>query len=107
VTISSYHANEVTVDVAAGPPGLLVLTDTFVPGWQATVGGRAAEVLPTDIAFRGVAVGGAATRVVFRYRPSGARLVWLLPLVGLLGVLVWWLVSRRRGLAAADPAAAA
>jgi hypothetical protein len=107
VTISSYHANEVTVDVAAGPPGLLVLTDTYVPGWQATVGGRAAEVLPTDIAFRGVAVGGAATRVVFRYRPSGVTLAWLLPLVGLVGVLVWWLVSRRRGLAAADTAAAA
>jgi hypothetical protein len=95
VTISSYGPDEVIVDVAPGSPGLLVLTDTYMPGWQATVDGRAASVLPTDVAFRGVALGGGATRVVFRYRPPGATLMWLLPLVGLLGFGVWWLVRRR------------
>ena len=58
-------------------------------------------MLPTDVAFRGVPVGGAATRVVFRYRPPGAPLMWLLPLAGLLGMVAWWLVGRRRTAATA------
>jgi hypothetical protein len=105
-TIVSYEPDRVVVDVAAGAPGLLVLTDTYAPGWQAseaplkgpdkTVGGRPAQVLPTDVAFRGVPVGGAATRVVFRYRPPGATLMWLLPLAGLVGMVAWWLVRRPR-----------
>ena len=41
-------------------------------------------------------VGGAATRVVFRYRPPGATLMWVLPLAGVLGMVAWWLVGRRR-----------
>jgi hypothetical protein len=101
VTISSYEPDRVVVDVGAGAPGLLVLTDTYMPGWQATVGGRPAEVLPTDVAFRGVPVGGAATRVVFRYRPPGATLMWLLPLAGVLGMVAWWLMGRRRTAATA------
>ncbi len=101
VTISSYKPDRVVVDVGAGAPGLLVLTDTYMPGWQATVGGRPARVLPTDVAFRGVPVGVAATRVVFRYRPPGATLMWLLPLAGLLGMVAWWLVGRRRTAATA------
>src|SRR2546427_5172726 len=59
------------------------------------------RVLPTDVAFRGVPVGGAATRVVVRYRPAGATLMWLLPLAGLLGMVAWWLVGRRRTAATA------
>jgi uncharacterized membrane protein YfhO len=86
----------VVIDVAAGAPGLLVLTDTYMPGWQATAGGRAVSVLPTDVAFRGVSVGGGQTRVVFRYRPPGTTLMWLLPLAAVLSLLAWWLVSRRR-----------
>jgi len=95
-TISSYGADKVVIDVAAGAPGLLVLTDTYMPGWQATAGGQAVSVLPTDVAFRGVSVSGGQTRVVFRYRPPGTTLMWLLPLAAVLSLLAWWLVSRRR-----------
>jgi uncharacterized membrane protein YfhO len=100
-TISSYEPDRVVVDVGAGAPGLLVLTDTYMPGWQATVGGRPAQVLPTDVAFRSVPVGGAAARVVFRYRPPCATLMWLLPLAGVLGMVAWWLVGRWRTAATA------
>lgn len=103
VTILSYEANKVIIDVGAGAPGLLVLTDTYMPGWQATVGGRSTKVLPADVAFRGVRVGGDATRVVFSYRPPGYALVWLLPLMGVLGAATWWLVSRQRVRATAQP----
>ena len=53
--------------------GLLVLSDTYFPGWQATVNGEAGEIHPTNIAFRGVVVGAGPTEVVFRYRPANFR----------------------------------
>ena len=94
--IVSYAADEVAIDVPAGAPGLLLLTDTFAPGWEATVNGHLAPVLPTDVAFRGVALTGDAAHVVFRYRPPGATLTWALPLAGLLGLIGGWAALRRR-----------
>jgi hypothetical protein len=87
-SITSYGPDEVVVEVAAGPGSLLVLTDTYAPGWEATVNGRPATVLPSDVAFRGVALGTEASRVVFRYRPALPVVLWGLPAVGLLGLLV-------------------
>jgi hypothetical protein len=86
--ISSYGPDAVVVEVAPGPPSLLVLTDAYAPGWEATVNGRRAAVLATDVAFRGVALGSEASRVVFRYRPARPALLWGLPVAGLLGLLV-------------------
>src|SRR5207237_3052817 len=55
-TIVRYEPEQVVVDSNASCPGLLILTDTVYPGWSATVNGRSAPILPTDIAFRGVVV---------------------------------------------------
>ena len=43
--IASYDSQRVQVDVSAGAPGLLVLTDAYYPGWQATVNGPVYLVL--------------------------------------------------------------
>ena len=94
--IISSGGDEVVVDVPAGSPSLLVLTDTYAPGWKATVNGRPAAVLPTDVAFRGVALGAEASRVVFRYRPAPSALLCGLPVAGLVGLLVAAATSRLR-----------
>jgi uncharacterized membrane protein YfhO len=101
VTIASYRADEVRLEVDAFCPGLLVLSDTDFPGWTATVNGRAVPVHPTDIALRGVFVGSGRSDVVFRYEPASfqtgvvlsAFAFALLPLVALGR---WLLASRRR-----------
>jgi hypothetical protein len=82
--IVSYDFQRVEVDVPAGPPGLLVLTDSFFPGWTATVNGRAAPVLPTDVAFRGVMLGSEDSRIVFSYHSLGGNLGWAIPLLAVV-----------------------
>ena len=44
------------VEASAGRPSLLVLTDSWAPGWKAKVDGRDADVQRVDYLIRGVAV---------------------------------------------------
>ena len=64
----------VSVDAPAG--GLLVLADTFAPGWTATTGGgEPLELLPADVALRGVRLeAGFRGDVVFSYDLPRRRL---------------------------------
>jgi len=98
-SIVSYASNRVEVRVVAGAPGLLVLTDTFYPGWVATVNGHPASIFPTDVAFRGVELGPEESTVVFSYQPRTAVLGWGIAALAVLAILGSALfLHYRRGL---------
>ena len=95
--ITDYRHNSVRIGATTACPGLLVLTDVYMPGWEATVNGQEARVLPTDIAFRGVAIPAGDSVVEFSYRPASFRngvVLMGLALVVLAGLVVR---DRRRG----------
>ena len=57
---------------ASGPnPSLVVVAESWFPGWEATVDGNAAPVLQADGAFIGVPVGPGEHTVKLRYRTPG------------------------------------
>ncbi|HUT59504.1 MAG TPA: hypothetical protein VNA25_16765, partial [Phycisphaerae bacterium] len=77
-------ANSVHVDCDFTRPGVLVLADAYLQGWQAKVNGQKRTVFPVCGVFRGVWVDRAGpVQVEFRYEP----LVWKVSLV--LGALGW------------------
>jgi hypothetical protein len=100
VTIDEYSGNSVSLEVSAACPGLLVLPDTYFPGWTATVDGHDATVLPTDGAFRGIAVPAGASHVEFQYAPRAFSLGVLIAVAGVVGAIVigsvCWVIPRRR-----------
>jgi hypothetical protein len=49
--------------------GLLVLYDTYYPGWIAEVDGKAAPILRADLLFRAVELSTGTHRVMFRFAP--------------------------------------
>ena len=87
-TIAEYAAERVVVQTQSEEPALLVLSDAFYPGWQATVDAAPAEILPANVLFRGVYVPAGAHTVVFTYAPTGWRVGLALAAGGLLLVLV-------------------
>ena len=50
-------------------PGLLVLADSYFPGWQATIDGEPVEIQPANHLFRGVVVPAGQHSIRFAYRP--------------------------------------
>jgi hypothetical protein len=93
--IVDYQPNRVVVEVKTPADGLLVLTDTYAPGWQALVDGKSAPLYVANHAFRAVVVPDGSHRVTFAYRPNSFYVGVGLSLLGLIVVGVRLLVPQR------------
>lgn len=69
VRITSYKANSVDIDVDTPEDAMLVLTDTYYPGWRAYIDGAEANVYRVNGLVRGVFVTKGAHKIEFKYRP--------------------------------------
>ena len=90
-----YDPGRVRIDAVASDRSLLVLTDTWSPGWKATVDGRPLPLERVDYLLRGVVVGPGRHVVEMRYQPSGWRIGWIVSLVSLAGLVVLAVLGLR------------
>ena len=100
VRVTRYEPERVVMDSEAARPSLVVLTDSWFPGWEATVDGKHVDVLRVDHALRGVAVGAGRHEVVMRFRPRPYRTgaaISLATILGLTGAVAGRTLRRRRG----------
>jgi hypothetical protein len=88
-------ADRVRLEVEAVRAALVVLADTWDPGWRASVDGRAATVLRANVAFRAVAVPPGRHVVAMVYRPRAVALGLALSVAGLGLGIVAFAASRR------------
>jgi hypothetical protein len=96
VTGLKYAANSVRADVRAPGPGVLVLSDTFSPGWRAYADGVEVPLFRVDGKFRGVAVPAGTTVVEYRYTAPGFNAGAAISAAALLGLLAACAVERLR-----------
>ena len=98
VEIREFHRNGLRLSVDAPRPGLVVCSESSMPGWTARVDGRPAPILAANYAFRAVEVPAGRSEIEFEYRPPGltAGLVVSAVSAALLVVMVW-APARRRG----------
>lgn len=66
--VSSTH---VRVKVEKTKPGILVLADAYYPGWSVSVDGVSKDVIPVNIAFRGVELSEGDHQIDFEYQCKG------------------------------------
>ncbi len=98
-TVMANGTDGVTVRVATGGAGYLVLSDAYFPDWRATVDGHDATVVQADLAFRAVYLpGGGDHTVVFRFRPKWWAIGWGIAGLTALGTIALLapLARRRR-----------
>ncbi|MCI0487861.1 MAG: YfhO family protein [Blastocatellia bacterium] len=67
------HRNRVVISTDNESDGLLILSDNYYPGWQATVDDKPVEILRANVTMRAVRVAGGKSVVSFRFAPDTFR----------------------------------
>lgn len=96
VLFTRREPSRISLKAAMSCDGMLVLSDTFYPGWRATVDGVPVEIHQVNVAMRGVVVPRGVHEVVFRYRPRSVMAGVALTLSGIAAVALLVLAGRRR-----------
>lgn len=68
VRVVKYEDNHVDLAVNAPGPSYLVSSEIYYPGWKATQNGRPVDLLPTNLAFRGMPVPAGATNISMNFQ---------------------------------------
>ena len=90
--ITHYSNNKVELTARMDTPGLLVLSDTYYPGWKAYVDGKRVPIYPTDLAIRSVFVPAGEHEVKFVFSPGSFKLgaaITLASLAALAAYAAW------------------
>lgn len=97
VRMTAYLAEHIELAAQMRTPGLVVLSDTYFPGWEASVDGRPAPIVRANYFVRGVYLGSGEHQVVFRYAPRSYRVGAAVSglTCGALLLAVAWTETRR------------
>jgi len=105
VRVERYGASEVLLDVEVQRGGFLVTSEAYYPGWRASIDGREALVLLTNVAFRGLAVPAGRHRVRMWFDPAVLKWSSAVSVVGLALLLATLAGARASGIGVKDKVA--
>lgn len=81
--------NEVRITTDTNRDGILVLTDTFFPGWQAFIDRKLTPIGRANWAFRAICLPSGHHEIIFRFWPQSFTLGLVAAILG----LVWLAIS--------------
>jgi hypothetical protein len=87
-TIVRYEDTVVVIHVNSNDDGVLVLADSYYPGWHAHVDGKQTKILRANHFFRGVSVLAGRHVIEFKYDPQSFKLGLLVSLLTVFCILV-------------------
>ena len=97
-TVNRYEAERIALQVDLPAPGVLVVSNSWYPGWRATVDGQPVPMLRANLLFRAVALPAGVHDVIFEFKPTGGRAGLVIALVAglvLFALVVVALIRRR------------
>ncbi len=84
VRVRGHYPNRVAIEADMRCRGMVVLSETWFPGWKASVDGRGTDVFDVDGMVRGVVVERGSHRIDMVYRPVTVFAGGFLTVLGLL-----------------------
>ena len=95
VEIVDYSANRIALQARLASDAWIILTDTFYPGWKATIDGKTeADILVANYIFRAIRVPKGAREIVFEYWPTYFTVTIIVALITLLGCCILAIITR-------------
>lgn len=88
--------NHLVIETENAGAGLLVLSDTFYPGWQATIDGEPAEILRANYTMRAVRVPAGRHMVSFTFAPQTLRAATMVSLLAAALVCLSLFLLRKK-----------
>jgi hypothetical protein len=86
VEIVKYSANRIELRAQLASDAWVILTDTFYPGWKATIDGQSeANIVPANYVFRAIYVPEGTHEIVFQFKPKYFSVSIVVALITLLG----------------------
>ena len=73
VTIKTYEPNRLTYEVNSGKGGVLVLSEIYYPGWEATVDGQPAELGRVNYILRALHIAPGKHQVELSFFPKSVN----------------------------------
>jgi hypothetical protein len=96
VELLRYSPGETTMSVQAPQDEILVFSDSYYPGWVATVDGVETTIHRANVTQRAIVVPAGAHAVSFRFRPRSFVVGRWLSFASLVVFVVGWFLMQRR-----------
>jgi hypothetical protein len=102
--ILTENNNRLDLQVKAPEDCLLVLSDTYYPGWKAFVDGKETKIYRADYTFRAIPLSAGTHQVEFVYDPLSFKLGVGATILGILGCVgLGWGGRRKRAVVSKPP----
>jgi hypothetical protein len=88
-TIERYTNHKVTIRASLNSSGVLVLADSYYPGWRVYVDGKEEKILRANLFFRAVPLTAGEHILEFRYEPLSFQVGLIISLATFAGVILW------------------
>jgi Bacterial membrane protein YfhO len=98
VFVPEYTPGHIVLNVDASRTALLVVAESYYPGWNATLDGRPIPILRTNYLSQGIVVPAGKHTVEMKYEPasfSTGAILSAAGLAGLLGLALWAMRGRK------------
>jgi hypothetical protein len=102
ITLTSYAPNKLTYDVDATGNGIIVFSEIYYPGWEATIDGKPVELARANYILRSMPVTAGKHKVEMSFNPKSVAITdniayaaYLLLTAGVIALII--LSCRKRG----------
>lgn len=85
---------EVEIDAYSSQEALLILADSYYPGWEAYVNDEKTPIFAANINARAVIIPAGKSTITFRYQPQAVQLATLISSLSLLFLAILFLKSH-------------
>jgi hypothetical protein len=96
IEITRYEASAVDIAARLSTPGLVILTDSYFPGWRAYVDGEEKKIYQVDYILRGVFLNPGKHQVRFIYKPRYFVMGAAVSGISLFIIVIIWLGCLKR-----------